>query len=652
MTATLDNVGATATWDNIDINFDVDANTLPTQRLKVSVYDDNSIRSDVLIGENDQVSLMRAAADVGTEITLKFNLAADKKKPMKHPGRVLLVLEIREPEIKPEEIIIDKTFTTGCLHITKIAAYGVKPQKKSFAKVTLGDFQARTEDASEMIWDFLDFKPPLTLQTLSTGLLSIEIGYKTLFAEKFSGVAQGNISLAGVKIGEETELRFNLLNQTGEPIGRVVVFAIAKNESPDAAEKPPISAIKTVSLPDDFEDGILYITYAKAFGLKNKEIFGKSDPFIQFNFDSNLGQFSDRTPTYQNAGADVIWEDLKFKIKMSGDDILANKQLDITMFDENTMRKNAIIGQGKASLRRFASRIRNEVEISVDIMDPTKNIATGRVLFRGELREAEPDEDPELPAGFSAGILRVTRICTYDLANLEIMGLQDPYVVVKAVDTYKEKTYTQQDAGANVTWEYLDMAIPVTAEYLRDQSLVFEAWEENTLRDLLIGTGTATLRKVVNIGEEVELKVALLDGKKKSSGRLSVFVKLQHLPPKEVEISPDFKLGLFFIRRITAYGLSNTEWFGKSDPYVTLKISGWEGRTNVLGSKGENVIWDFLDLKCPLTADQLKNEKVEVAVYDKNSLRKDALVGFGSVKVAKAGVVLDQEVELSVELSK
>ena len=65
-------------------------------------------------------------------------------------------------------------------------------------------------------------------------------------------------------------------------------------------------------------------------------------------------------------------------------------------------------------------------------------------------------------------------------------------------------------------------------------------------------------------------------------------------------------------------------------------------------NKGENIIWDYLDMKKNITIDELKNEKIIITAYDKNNLRSDEVIGIGEVKIIKAGIELNKETE-SVE---
>jgi Ca2+-dependent lipid-binding protein len=385
---------------------------------------------------------------------------------------------------------------------------------------------------------------------------------------------------------------------------------------------------------------------------------GKADPYVEVLFESKLGNFREKTAVYTNAGAQVVWDAVNLKVKVSADDILADKKVTVKAWDENS-GKDTHTGSGEITMRKLVKGYGKEVTLNIDLAD-SKGKRAGRLVMVAELRESEPEPEVFLPKDFAGGILKVIQICTFDLKNLEMLGgKQDPYCKVMAGNFFNEKTFEKEDGGSDVVWYYLDMSIPVTADFLTSDEnvLEFEAWESNLISDDMIGKGEVSLRRVVNIGEEVELSVPLRDrhDESVSTGRLSVLVRLEHPPPKEVAIAPDFQEGTMSVRRIVAHGLKNKEWFGKADPFVSLCLDSWEGKTNSLTNQGSNVMWDFLDMKMVVSLDMLtakdkKKHTILATVMDKNSVLKDSLIGTGEVNITKAFTTLGVEVELSVEL--
>ncbi len=136
-----------------------------------------------------------------------------------------------------------------------------------------------------------------------------------------------------------------------------------------------------------------------------------------------------------------------------------------------------------------------------------------------------------------------------------------------------------------MVWDYLDIQIPVSRQEIVSDSISFEAWDDDLMKDKLIGVGDISLSLFTAIDSEVTLHVSLLDKKRNEMGRIKAFAKLEKLQPKQIEpeeINSNFVEGTFYIRRIRAIGLTNTELFGKIDPFVICTFGEVEHRTNVL----------------------------------------------------------------------
>lgn len=653
-----DDVGSDAVWENLDMNFDITAESLKNDLLTIQVFDANMMK-DTLIGSNEKVSLMQAGASVGEIVEIKLNLPLDKKG--KSTGRVVLFVEVRESEPEEEVFEVNEEFTAGCIHIEKICAYHLNGSSKSTkmspsVKVKFEEFEKSTTAATGVspVWDLLDIKPPVSKDGLKKSKLLIEVYNK----KKRIGTGEVGVTKAGASINEQVEIRVDIVDTSQKAFAYAILYMTVKEETAEAAISAPKPSIEEdIDLPPGFLQGIVYITSVKSYGLKNPDFIGKADPYIEVLFESKLGNFCEKTPVYENAGEQVVWDDVNFKVKLTGDDILANKKFKVNSWDKNS-GKDTHTASAEISMRKLVKAYGNEVTLNVDLTD-SKGKRAGRLVMVAELRESEPEPEVFLPKDFTAGILKVIQICTFDLKNLEMFGAgkQDPYCKVKAGDFFSDKTFEKEEGGSDVVWDYLDMQIPVTADFLTSDFnfLEIEAWESNILKDEMIGKGEVSLKKVVNIGEDVELSVPLHDEKKASTGRLTVLVRLENLPPKEIVIAPNFQEGTMNVRRIVAHGLKNMDWFGKADPFVELTLSDWEGKTNSLTNKGSNVMWDFLDMKMVVTRDMLKSsDKVKhtitAKVLNKNSIRKDSLIGRGEVNITKAFTTLGTEVELSIDL--
>ena len=287
-----------------------------------------------------------------------------------------------------------------------------------------------------------------------------------------------------------------------------------------------------------------------------------------------------------------------------------------------------------------------------------------------------------LPQDFQEGVISIFKIQCFNLKNTEILGTPDPYIRVR-VGAYAERTYTIQNGGSNALFEPLDTKLTVTAETLRLNEIEFEVWDENSKLDVrgdvMIGKGSRSLDDVRVLEELVELSIPLTDSKGGPSGRLLAFLKLQNPPPTEpgtnsgintisgsetdlspkpeiISLLPDFTEGTIHIRKISLYGLENTEIFSmfeKQDPYISLRVIGgnleWERKTPVLNNGGENNMWELSGFEIDVTRHQLSECVLEVTVKDKNKMREDIIIGCGEIEfkiLSKLNTILEIPVML------
>ena len=245
------------------------------------------------------------------------------------------------------------------------------------------------------------------------------------------------------------------------------------------------------------------------------------------------------------------------------------------------------------------------------------------------------------------------------------MGQQDPYIRVR-VGEFSEKTYTQDNGGGDVIFDFLDFKAVVTREILEKGKIEFEAWDENSNLDLrgdvLIGSGFALLDKIKNYGENIEMEIPIKDKKGKLSGKILAFLRLEEKSINEkdnviIPINTEFTSGTLYIKRIVSFNLVNTEILSilgeKKDPFVCLSIKNdgldWDGMTPILNNTNNSSVWDFLDFQFDITRDQLINGILNLTVKDKNNFKNDSIIGIGSLELKKINN-LDKLLELSVDL--
>jgi hypothetical protein len=77
----------------------------------------------------------------------------------------------------------------------------------------------------------------------------------------------------------------------------------------------------------------------------------------------------------------------------------------------------------------------------------------------------------------------------------------------------------------------------------------------------------------------------------------------------------------------------------------------WAYRTPAIEESGPNATWEDLQgVSTGVTGDMIKFKRLKVAVYDKNSLSKDELIGEGDVSLRKLGVNIGKNVKLEIKI--
>ena len=81
-THTVDNGGSDVLWDHLLLSTDVYPDTLTSEVLTVSVFDDNTTRGDTLIGRASTPALTRCImqGNVGKEVEIKLDLVSTNSK--------------------------------------------------------------------------------------------------------------------------------------------------------------------------------------------------------------------------------------------------------------------------------------------------------------------------------------------------------------------------------------------------------------------------------------------------------------------------------------------------------------------------------------------------------------------------------------------
>ena len=122
---------------------------------------------------------------------------------------------------------------------------------------------------------------------------------------------------------------------------------------------------------------------------------------------------------------------------------------------------------------------------------------------------------------------QVDRIECSDLKNVELMGENDPYVIV----TYRGEQQTTEaldGAGESAVWDDLNYVFPTSNQLIDSESLDLQVFDQNDMRaDTYIGSASFSLASCETmLGRTMELDAVIYDKKKKKVGKVVIFCVL------------------------------------------------------------------------------------------------------------------------------
>jgi Ca2+-dependent lipid-binding protein len=260
----------------------------------------------------------------------------------------------------------------------------------------------------------------------------------------------------------------------------------------------------------------------------------------------------------------------------------------------------------------------------------------------------------------NGGIVKVQKIICGDLKNVEMMGKNDPFVILKFGESpLIQKTSTKQDAGSAASWDDLDFDIEATKVELIDKLLNIEVYDENSLMsNTLIGSRQVSLTELllkVGQGNQI-LSYELFDKNKLKSGvvkiHLSLIEKPKPLPPIDTAklLKVDIDQVCIKIRKIVCKDLTNVEtmFLDKNDPFVLLKFgtNSLVKKTPTKNNAGSEASWDGLEFEITTDKFSLINEDLKIEVYDQNVVNSNCLIGKALISLKDLILKLDKEQEL------
>ena len=629
-TFVLDDKGGSVVFDHLDIRTTVlDKIDLKGKLLIVEAWDKNTM-ADTLIGTGSVG--MTDLCVFGEEVELPVVKVFDGKG--QPSGRVFLhaVLE-KPPPLKEAVVVFPEGFDTGRVFVRRITGFSIKntnwmPGNKADPYVTLtlreiGDsvqkvvFEGSTAPAidagNHAVWDFLDFEFDCPRSLLADGVFQITVKDKN-FATKDSLIGSGVVPLrrscANIGNGVLSELSVDLTGPDKKPAGRIVLYVeVQKPQSPDELIPKP-----------GFSHGRFNISRIRTFDLKNVEIgstFGaQNDPYCVVKFVN----WTDKTHSKENGGSDCLWDFLL----MGTDDIpvehFIQKQLEITVFDENTRPlPDTLIGQGKVALSLCitAKNLGTEVKLPVKLIGKDGK-PSGRVEVY--VTVTEPEAVGTVPDSFQVGLLEVKRVTLMGL-KAKISG---PTINLSLGETIASIGGTQ-DEEDDPSWASLSWKAPCSrAAVCGENGLVVEIMHDGMMKSKLFGTAKLPLlRAGAKLGQDVQLLGPIENSKGEKVGQISVLSQIRPDSSQQVLTIPvpssieDAQLTIGSVKINLSPNLMSKKLFAR------IEYGLWVECTETKAGG----IWADLDAQIWRTGDiersSLELDKIRIVVFEDASVFKD-----------------------------
>eukprot|EP00605_Chrysophyceae_sp_TOSAG23-4_P000122 GSChrysophyteH1.ASY1.ANO1.133.1 assembled CDS len=602
---------------------------LKTKALEVTVTDQHYVSANSLVGTGStKLNFFYKKSRINKMIDLSIDLRNGTGQPT---GRIVVGCELRPSVEDQKKHTLPDNFKGGVIHIPKIQTHNLKNTEfigqadpyiiiKDTEGTEIGRTYIATDMGGSVLFDHLDIRTKQDVLFQANDLRDksfvIEAWDDNVGFDKLIGSGLLQLDDLIGPYDQEVEMRsLHLTDKSGNLTGRVDCFGIL--------EQPPPPKDAPLELPEKFEKATARITSIAAFGIENKNMLGflnKADPYLELGLFDESGItgspiWTGHTAAKMDAGEHALFNylDLEFPVNKT---LLERGTLQVVAKDKNIRKEDAFIGCGTCSLRRAAASIQVDektgdlsdsgktVELSLDLnCDAPGKLGKkshGRLTIYIEIAKEQPDESTlHHKPDFEYGILRISKICTFDLKNVEMFSKwtdsrQDPFIKV-AFGAWTEQTHVQENMGSDVTWDFLTMERPLYTEDILQNRLRIEAWEHNhVLKHKLIGTGEVRIIKGVTteaIGKEVKLSVKLEDDNHNPTGRADVYLTVTE-PEIGGEIPADFELGILTIKRATIIGASARK------PSLKFSLNEQKETTEKFGihsgeDSSQDPVWDM-----------------------------------------------------------
>jgi hypothetical protein len=501
---------------------DFDVNTVKDNSLQLFITD-NKKPSGIAT-----CNLLSLAANPGKETEIPVDICHFKNKKVISKIKITgIIFPSTEKRLSKTSIIEDipaeikerkPAFTDGILNIRSIKLTNLQNVElfggklDPFAVIKFGEWTCQTnvlENAgSEVLWNGLDLSTLVTSEELLDDKMTLDLiiyDKNKIRSNVIIGKVQMSLRRLAFTLAKEIEFIDDLKDNKGKSSGKISINAEVLPLDEKSRSKYMLSS--------SVHEGLLHIFRISTFDLKNTELFGKQDPFVKVHIPGL--KYSDKTPTLDNQGGTVVFDELDLKCICKYDDIM-KERLSIEVFEDNAV-SDKLIGSTSISLKHYITAANQELEIPLTIYSGNKD-PTGRLLLFAKLINPVPEEYlqelaekakgngeevvapvivPKLPDDFVRGEFVIKKIVAHNVKNTELFAMfgdkQDLYVDVK-LNTWQSKTPILENAGTNAIWDVLDLSTFVNMDSIKNDRFEVKIMNKNNLRaDSAVGFGEVKL---------------------------------------------------------------------------------------------------------------------------------------------------------------
>jgi hypothetical protein len=454
-----------------------------------------------------------------------------------------------------------KNFTTGVLKIDEIVYQDLPNvevaggKNDPFVEFTLINQLKKTdyieEGGSTGSFPLVNISYDVTRDILDYESIKINVKDHNSYirGDAFIGSTSFPLSFLYDHINEENlEVPLPLYDKTGKKSAGKLILKVSLIPI-EELQKNTLSTEQLKTFLKTFQNGELRINTARCLDLENTK---KEKFFFRLALKDEKEGWKGESNTIDTSTTGIpIFEHLNIRIPVSKShftDEVSNKFF--VEFFHFTLAglKETLIGNGELSLSKVLTTVDalngKESSFLIDLATK-KGTNVGKILFSFLLIDdkalAKENQPVNLPSSFKEGKLKIVKIAGNGLANVELAGKQDPFIILEIpCISWKQETKVLDDIGVDCEWRNLELLTnDLTKEQLLNENILISVYEKNTiLSNSLIGNNEIPLKVLIKeLKEESSYTFPIYNVKKKPNqvmGRITLFSMLFPNEKKEI----------------------------------------------------------------------------------------------------------------------